>query len=74
MGATGEVQQGALCVFKTANNKKSIFMKNGLPINPLLFKMIVLVTCFMLVMLYNKSKAADTTVKKIAVQHTVTKN
>jgi hypothetical protein len=34
-------------------------MKNGLPMNPMLFKMIVLVTCFMMVMLYNKSKAAD---------------
>jgi hypothetical protein len=34
-------------------------MKNGLPMNPMLFKAIVLVTCFMLVMLYNKSKAAD---------------
>jgi len=34
-------------------------MKNGLPINPVLFKMILLVTCFMLVMIYNKSKAAD---------------
>ena len=33
-------------------------MKNGLQMNPMLFKMIVLVTCFMLVMLYNKSKAA----------------
>jgi hypothetical protein len=46
-------------------------MKNGLPINPLLFKMIVLVTCFMLVMFYNKSKGADIAVKKIPVQHTV---
>ena len=33
-------------------------MKNGLHINPLLFKMMVLLTCFMLVMLHNKSKAA----------------
>ncbi|MEN9569016.1 MAG: hypothetical protein RL172_247 [Bacteroidota bacterium] len=33
-------------------------MKNGLHINPVLFKMVILVTCFMLVMLYNKSKAA----------------
>ena len=33
-------------------------MKNGLHTNPMMFKMIVLVTCFMLVMLYNKSKAA----------------
>lgn len=35
-------------------------MKNGLHTNPVLFKMILLVTCFMLVMIYNKSKAADT--------------
>ena len=34
-------------------------MKNGLHTNPMMFKMIVLVTCFMLVMLYNKSKAAS---------------
>ncbi len=33
-------------------------MKNGLQTNPVMFKMIVLVTCFMLAMLYNKSKAA----------------
>ena len=46
-------------------------MKNGLHMNPLLFKMVVLVTCFMLVMLYNKSKGADMAVKKIPVQHTV---
>jgi hypothetical protein len=45
-------------------------MKNGLHINPLLFKMVVLVTCFMLVMFYNKSKAADITAAK-SLQHTV---
>lgn len=28
--------------------------------NPFLFKLVVLVTCFMLVMLYNKSKGAGT--------------
>jgi hypothetical protein len=39
-------------------------MKNGLHMNPLLFKMVVLVTCFMLVMLYNKSKAANITTTK----------
>ncbi len=33
-------------------------MKNGLQINPILFKIVVLVTCFMLAMLHNKSKAA----------------
>ncbi len=33
-------------------------MKNGLQMNPMLFKMMILVTCFMMVMLYNKSKAA----------------
>lgn len=44
-------------------------MKNGLQMNPMLFKMIVLVTCFMMVMLYNKSKAAgirQTTVQVVA--------
>lgn len=46
-------------------------MKNGLHMNPLLFKMVVLVTCFMLVMLYNKSKGADIATKKITAQHTV---
>jgi len=46
-------------------------MKNGLHFNPLIFKMVVLVTCFMLVMLYNKSKAAELTIQKQAVQHTV---
>jgi hypothetical protein len=35
-------------------------MKNGLQTNPVMFKMILLVTCFMLAMLYNKSKAATT--------------
>jgi hypothetical protein len=34
-------------------------MKNGLPVNPMMFKMVVLFTCFMLVMIYNKSKAAN---------------
>ncbi|MFT3681329.1 MAG: hypothetical protein QM791_13715 [Ferruginibacter sp.] len=42
-------------------------MKNGLHMNPLLFKMVVLVTCVMLTMLYNKSKAATG-----PVQHTHT--
>ena len=32
-------------------------MKNNLQTNPLLFKMLVLVTCFMLVILYNKAQA-----------------
>jgi len=45
-------------------------MKNGLHINPLLFKMVVLVTCFMLVMFYNKSKGADITETR-TFQHTV---
>lgn len=44
-------------------------MKNGLQINPMLFKMVVLVTCFMLAMLYNKSKAA--TVQPLQQTHTV---
>ncbi len=34
-------------------------MKNSLQTNPLLFKTIVLITCFMLVMFYNKSKASN---------------
>lgn len=33
-------------------------MRNSQP-NPAIFKIIILITCFMLVMLYNKSKAAD---------------
>lgn len=45
-------------------------MKNGLHMNPLLFKMVVLVTCFMLVMLYNKSKGADVAATG-HLQHTV---
>lgn len=36
-------------------------MKNGLHINPFLFKMVLLVTCFMLVMFYNKSKGETVT-------------
>jgi hypothetical protein len=32
-------------------------MKNGLHINPLMLKAVVLLTCFMLVMFYNKAKA-----------------
>ena len=31
-------------------------MKNNLQTNPILFKMVLLVTCLMLVMLYNKSQ------------------
>jgi hypothetical protein len=46
--------QGALQDFKI--KIITINMKNNLHSNPLIFKMIVLVTCFMLVMLYNKSK------------------
>lgn len=34
-------------------------MKNKLHSTPLLFKMILLVTCFMLTILYNKSHAAS---------------
>ena len=33
-------------------------MKNNLHVNPILFKMILLVTCFMLAILYNKTRAA----------------
>ena len=35
-------------------------MKNNLHTNPLIFKLLVLVTCFMLVILYNKSQASGT--------------
>jgi hypothetical protein len=43
-------------------------MKNGLQSNPMMFKVVVLLTCFMLVMFYNKAKAQGT-------QHnTITKN
>ncbi len=45
-------------------------MKNGLQINPMLFKMVVLVTCFMLVMFYNKSKAADFSAAVKKADHT----
>ena len=34
-------------------------MKNSLHINPLLLRMMLLTACFMLVIMYNKSKAAD---------------
>lgn len=47
-------------------------MKNGLPINPVVYKMVVLVTCFMLVMLYNKSKAGvqmNVSQNDFAIQH-----
>ena len=44
-------------------------MKNGLQMNPMLFKMVLLVTCFMLVMLYNKSKAATT--QSLKQTHTI---
>lgn len=32
-------------------------MKNGLHLNPIMLKAVVLLTCFMLVMIYNKAKA-----------------
>lgn len=32
-------------------------MKNGLHLNPIMLKAVVLLTCFMLVMFYNKAKA-----------------
>ena len=35
-------------------------MKNSLQTNSFIFKIIVLVTCFMMVMFYNQSKAAAT--------------
>jgi hypothetical protein len=44
-------------------------MKNNSQPNPILLRLMVLVTCFMLVMLYNKSKAAtpNSTFKKVTV-------
>ncbi len=45
-------------------------MKNGLPVNPVLFKMVVLITCFMLVMFYNKSQGA-TAAETTAMNHTI---
>jgi hypothetical protein len=46
-------------------------MKNNLQGNPAMLKIIVLFTCFMLVMLYNKSKAAShwppSTYKKVSL-------
>lgn len=42
-------------------------MKNDLQTNPILFKMVVLVTCFLMAILYNKSKAAEMTADKVAV-------
>jgi hypothetical protein len=43
-------------------------MKNGLHINPLMLKAVVLLTCFMLVMLYNKTKAQAPVVQQPTVQ------
>ena len=34
-------------------------MKNNLQTNPLVFKLLVLITCFMLTILYNKSRASS---------------
>jgi hypothetical protein len=44
-------------------------MKNNLQANPMIVRIMVLITCCMLVMLYNKSKAEgpDCTFKKVAV-------
>jgi hypothetical protein len=43
-------------------------MKNSLHTNPLMFKIVILLTCFMLVMVYNKSKAQGTSKMPVAVQ------
>jgi hypothetical protein len=40
-------------------------MKNSLLNNPLFVKTIVLITCFMLVMIYNKSKAQSLPTKAV---------
>jgi len=45
-------------------------MKNDLQSNPALFKIVILFTCFMLVLLYNKSKAeghVPSTFKKLSI-------
>ncbi|MEO5891033.1 MAG: hypothetical protein ABIQ31_12310 [Ferruginibacter sp.] len=56
-------------------------MKNNLQANPLLFKLIILLACFMLTIVYNQSKAAGVparlhTTNKIAVnfKHNSEKN
>ncbi|CAN5540633.1 hypothetical protein BH11BAC3_BH11BAC3_10500 [soil metagenome] len=54
-------------------------MKNNIHTNPLLLKMVILITCFMLVMLYNESyaaKAAPVPANKSAIQfqHNAEKN
>ena len=46
------------------NHFKTLQMKNNLHTNPLLFKLLVFVTCFMLVILYNKAQA-ETPVPKL---------
>ena len=73
MAEAGGIRAGARCGFNELTILKIHIMKNGLHFNPLLFKMVVLVTCFMLVMLYNKSKGADTAGKKPVVYHTLAK-
>ena len=44
-------------------------MKNSLQTNPVFFKIVVLVTCFMMVMFYNKSKAAVTASPTATASH-----
>jgi len=43
-------------------------MKNGLHVNPLMFKVVVVLTCFMLVMIYNKAKAQAPAMQHVAEQ------
>jgi hypothetical protein len=43
-------------------------MKNGLHVNPFMLKAVVLLTCFMLVMIYNKSKAQTPVQQHIELQ------
>ena len=52
-------------------NQKQTIMKNNSQSNPMALRLMILFTCCMLVMLYNKSKAASSpasTFKKIAVE------
>lgn len=44
-------------------------MKNSLHTNPLMFKIVVLLTCFMLVMMYNKSKAQSCYKTQFSAKH-----
>ncbi len=46
-------------------------MRNSLPMHPMMFKAAVLVTCLLLVMVYNKSKAQRPAIKHITATKVV---